>query len=101
MRLTEKDVRYVAGLANLNLTDEEVGHMLSDLDGILAQMDKLASIDTEGVEPMAQVLSGASDDPTATLREDLERPSLPNELATRNAVVTGEGYFKVPRVIEK
>ena len=58
MRLTEKDVRYVAGLANLNLTDEEVGRMLSDLDGILGQMDKLAAIDTEGVEPMAQVSFG-------------------------------------------
>jgi aspartyl-tRNA(Asn)/glutamyl-tRNA(Gln) amidotransferase subunit C len=101
MRLTEKDVRYVAGLANLNLTDEEVGRMLSDLDGILGQMDKLAAIDTEGVEPMAQVFSGASDDPTATLREDVERPSLPNDAALANAVVSGEGYFKVPRVIEK
>jgi Asp-tRNA(Asn)/Glu-tRNA(Gln) amidotransferase C subunit len=39
MRLTEKDVRYVAALANLNLTDEETGRMLHDLDGILAQMD--------------------------------------------------------------
>jgi aspartyl-tRNA(Asn)/glutamyl-tRNA(Gln) amidotransferase subunit C len=101
MRLTEKDVRYVAGLANLNLTEEEVGRMLTDLDGILGQMDKLAAIDTEGVEPMAQVLSGASDDPTATLREDVERPSLPNEAALANAAVSGEGYFKVPRVIEK
>jgi aspartyl-tRNA(Asn)/glutamyl-tRNA(Gln) amidotransferase subunit C len=101
MRLTEKDVRYVAGLANLNLTDEEVGRMLSDLDGILGQMDKLAAIDTEGVEPMAQVLSGSDDDPTATLREDVERPSLANEAALANAAVSGEGYFKVPRVIEK
>jgi aspartyl-tRNA(Asn)/glutamyl-tRNA(Gln) amidotransferase subunit C len=101
MRLTEKDVRYVAGLANLNLTDEEVGRMLSDLDGILGQMDKLAAIDTEGVEPMAQVLSAASEDPTATLREDVERQSLPNDAALANASVSGEGYFKVPRVIEK
>jgi aspartyl-tRNA(Asn)/glutamyl-tRNA(Gln) amidotransferase subunit C len=101
MRLTEKDVRYVAGLANLNLTEEEVGRMLSDLDGILAQMDTLAAIDTEGVAPMAQVLAGAGGDGGATLREDVERPSLPNELATQNAALSGDGYFKVPRVIEK
>lgn len=99
MKLTEKDVRYVAGLANLTLTDTEVGRMLTDLDGILGQMDALAGINTDGVEPMAQVLFG--DDPTATLREDVERASLPNELAVENAPVTGEGYFKVPRVIEK
>ena len=83
MRLTEKDVRYVAALANLNLTDEETGRMLHDLDGILAQMDALAEIDTEGVAPMAQVLFGADD--TATLRADVERPTLENEVALENA----------------
>ncbi len=69
MRLTEKDVRYVAALANLNLSDEEVGRMVDDLDGILAQMDALAGIDTEGVAPMSQVLFGAADPAhdTATL----------------------------------
>jgi aspartyl-tRNA(Asn)/glutamyl-tRNA(Gln) amidotransferase subunit C len=103
MRLTEKDVRYVAALANLNLSDEETGRMLHDLDGILAQMDALAEIDTEGIEPMSQVLFGA-DDPaleTATLRADVERPTLGNEVALQNAPVSGEGYFKVPRVIER
>lgn len=99
MRLTEKDVRYVATLANLNLSDDEVGHMLQDLDGILAQMDALAGIDTEGVAPMAQVLFDAGEN--STLREDVERPSLDNDLALKNAAISGEGYFKVPRVIER
>jgi aspartyl-tRNA(Asn)/glutamyl-tRNA(Gln) amidotransferase subunit C len=99
MRLTEKDVRYVAALANLNLSDEETGRMLHDLDGILAQMDALAGIDTEGVAPMAQVLFGADD--SATLRADVELPTLENEVALENAPVSGEGYFKVPRVIER
>jgi aspartyl-tRNA(Asn)/glutamyl-tRNA(Gln) amidotransferase subunit C len=103
MRLTEKDVRYVAALANLNLTDAEIGHMLQDLDGILAQMDALAGIDTQGVEPMAQVLfsSEGDADGTATLRADVERAPLNNELAVQNAPVSGGGYFKVPRVIER
>ena len=99
MRLTEKDVRYVAALANLNLTDEEVGHMLHDLDGILGQMDVLAGIDTEGVAPMAQVLFEAGE--TATLRADVERTPLENEIALQNAPISGNGYFKVPRVIER
>jgi aspartyl-tRNA(Asn)/glutamyl-tRNA(Gln) amidotransferase subunit C len=99
MRLTEKDVRYVAVLANLNLSDEETGRMVHDLDGILAQMDALAGIDTEGVAPMSQVLFGADD--SATLRADMERPTLENEVALENAPVSGEGYFKVPRVIER
>jgi aspartyl-tRNA(Asn)/glutamyl-tRNA(Gln) amidotransferase subunit C len=103
MRLTEKDVRYVAALANLNLSDEETGRMLHDLDGILAQMDALAGIDTEGVAPMSQVLFGADDaaNDTATLRADVERPTLENEVALGNAPISGEGYFKVPRVIER
>jgi aspartyl-tRNA(Asn)/glutamyl-tRNA(Gln) amidotransferase subunit C len=101
MRLTEKDVRYVAALANLNLTDDETGRMLHDLDGILAQMDALAGIDTEGVAPMSQVLFAAEDDDTATLREDIERATLDNEVALGNAALSGSGYFKVPRVIER
>jgi aspartyl-tRNA(Asn)/glutamyl-tRNA(Gln) amidotransferase subunit C len=100
MRLTEKDVRYVAALANLNLTDEETERMLHDLDGILAQMDALAGIDTDGVAPMAQVLFDAADD-TATLRPDIERPTLDHDTALANAALSGSGYFKVPRVIER
>ena len=103
MRLTEKDVRYVAALANLNLSDEETTRMLHDLDGILAQMDALAGIDTGSVAPMSQVLFGAGDaaNDTATLRADIERPTLENEVALQNAPISGEGYFKVPRVIER
>ena len=97
--LTEKDVRYVANLANLNLTEEEVARMVHDLGGILEQMDRLAEIDTEGVEPMAQVLFAA--DETATLRPDVERAPLGSDLAVANAAVTSGGYFKVPRVIER
>ncbi len=100
MRLTEKDVRYVAALANLNLSDREIGRMLHDLDGILGQMDTLAEIDTEGIAPMSQVLF-ADGDETATLRPDVERTPLDNETALANAPVSGEGYFKVPRVIER
>ena len=56
MKLTDTEVRYVAKLANLNLTEEEVAPMVHDLDGILAHMDRLAAIDTEGIAPMTQVL---------------------------------------------
>jgi aspartyl-tRNA(Asn)/glutamyl-tRNA(Gln) amidotransferase subunit C len=97
--LTEKDVRYVADLANLNLTNKEIDRMVHDLGGILEQMDRLSEIDTEGVEPMAQVLFDAGD--TATLRPDVERAPLGNDLAVTNAPVTSGGYFKVPKVIER
>jgi aspartyl-tRNA(Asn)/glutamyl-tRNA(Gln) amidotransferase subunit C len=99
VKLTEKEVRYVADLANLKLTDEEVRRLRADMDQILEHMDKLNELDTSGVEPMAQVLSDAGE--TATLREDREGPVLGNTTATANAPLAGGGYFKVPKVIER
>jgi aspartyl-tRNA(Asn)/glutamyl-tRNA(Gln) amidotransferase subunit C len=99
VKLTEAQVRYVADLANLSLSDEEIGLMVQHLGGILAHMDRLAEIDTEGVAPMTQFLAEAEE--TATLREDVEQPCLSNEAALENAPVSGDGYFKVPRVIER
>ena len=99
MKITEKEVRYVAALANLTLTDDETARMQADLDGILEHMATLNEIDTEGVEPMSQVLFDA--DETATLRADVPVPPLGNEAAVANAPQAGAGYFKVPRVIER
>jgi len=99
VRITEKEVRYVAGLSNLKLTDAEVVKLQADLDGILEHMDRLNEIDTTGVEPMAQVLFEAEE--TATLRADLPVPPLGNQAALANAPQPGAGYFKVPRVIER
>jgi aspartyl-tRNA(Asn)/glutamyl-tRNA(Gln) amidotransferase subunit C len=99
LKLTEKQVRYVATLANLNLTDQEIDRMVHDLAGILEHMDRLAQIDTEGVDPMTQVLYEAEE--TATLRPDVERAPLDNAVALANAPAAGSGYFKVPKVIER
>jgi aspartyl-tRNA(Asn)/glutamyl-tRNA(Gln) amidotransferase subunit C len=99
MKLTEKEVRYVAGLANLDLTPEEINRMVQDLDSILEHMDRLSEIETDGVEPMSQVLYDAEE--TATLRPDAERAPLGNNAALANAPMQGNGYFKVPKVIER
>lgn len=98
-KLSEAQVRYVARLANLNLTQAEIDRMVQDLGSVLQHMDSLAAIDTEGVEPMTQVLYET--DETATLRPDVERAPLPNEIALANAPAAGNGYFKVPKVIER
>jgi aspartyl-tRNA(Asn)/glutamyl-tRNA(Gln) amidotransferase subunit C len=99
MKITDQEVRRVAELASLALRDDEVERMAKDLDNILSHIEKLNELDTTGVEPMAQVLFESDD--TATLREDRERPSLSNSEALANAPVSGSGYFKVPRVIER
>ncbi len=97
--ITEQDIRRVAELANLALTEDEVARMAKDLSGILTHVDKLNELDTSGVEPMSQVLFDAED--SATLREDRERPCLSNRDALANAPAAGAGYFKVPKVIER
>ena len=99
MKITEKEVRYVAGLANLTLSDTETAKLQADLDGILQHMDRLNEVDTTGVEPMSQVLFEAGE--TATLRADLPVPPLDNQAALANAPQPGAGYFKVPKVIER
>jgi aspartyl-tRNA(Asn)/glutamyl-tRNA(Gln) amidotransferase subunit C len=99
VKITDTEVRYVAGLANLTLTEDEIARMAHDLDEILTHMDRLNEIDTSQVEPMAQVLYDAGE--TATLRDDVEKPVLSNEEALANAPKPGAGYFKVPKVIER
>jgi aspartyl-tRNA(Asn)/glutamyl-tRNA(Gln) amidotransferase subunit C len=99
MKLSEQEVRRVAELANLALSDAEIARMAHDLSDILSHIEKLNELDTSNIEPMAQVLSESGE--TATLREDIERPTLGNQAALANAPVAGAGYYKVPRVIER
>lgn len=99
MPLTEKDVKYVADLAHLELTDEEVRSLQPQLSSILDYMQKLNQLDTSGVEPMAQVLGPAAAE--GQMRPDQSVPSLTQEAALASAPEAGGGCFKVPNVIER
>ncbi len=99
MKITEKEVRYVADLANLALTDDEIRRYCGDLDEILVYAEKLNEVDTSQVEPMAQVLYQAEE--TATLRADAVAPSFSAEVALAPAPQPGAGHFKVPKVVER
>jgi aspartyl-tRNA(Asn)/glutamyl-tRNA(Gln) amidotransferase subunit C len=101
MKVTDKDVSYVAGLANLELTDQERHRMLKDLNSILGHIDLLNELDTTDVQPMAQVSGAFSGDQGSHLREDILIPCLPHAEAMKNAPETDGEFFKVPRVIEK
>jgi aspartyl-tRNA(Asn)/glutamyl-tRNA(Gln) amidotransferase subunit C len=98
LKITVDQVRYVADLANLRLTEDEVRKFQTDLDEILVHVDRLNEIDTSQVEAMAQVVYEAEE--TATLRPDRERPGLGSQVALENAPLSGGGYFKVPEVIK-
>ena len=99
MNLTEKEVRYVADLANLRLSEEEIHRMSTDLGNILTHIEQLSELDTSNVEPMAQALF--TEDETASLRADVPHVSLTNSDALANAPASGQGYYKVPLVIER
>lgn len=98
--VTEKDVAYVADLANLELTEEECARMLKDLNAILGYIDRLNQLDTSNVEPMAQVASRYGKQAEA-MRPDELRPSLPHREALANAPETDGTFFRVPKVIER
>lgn len=108
MKVTEKDVAYVADLANLELTDQERQRMLKDLNSILDYIDRLNELDTSNVPPMAQISGKFGqadvkpvDGAVPAWREDTPRPSLPHADAMKNAPQTDGDFFKVPKVIEK
>jgi aspartyl-tRNA(Asn)/glutamyl-tRNA(Gln) amidotransferase subunit C len=112
MKVTETDVRYVADLANLELTEEERSHLQRDLNSILTYMDSLNELNTDSVTPMAQVSDryGVDDSRQGSqrfsyaTREDIVeglRKSLPHGEALANAPEADENFFKVPKVIER
>lgn len=108
MKVTAKDVAYVAELANLELTDQERQRMLKDLNSILDYIDRLNELDTTDVPPMAQVSGkignaekAGNEESAHGLREDIPEPCLTHEEAVKNAPVTDGEFFKVPKVIEK
>lgn len=112
MKVTEKDVAYVADLANLELTADERTGMLRDLNSILEYIDRLNELDTSDVPPMAQVSDRFGVDESRqgserfayASREDvLEglRRSLPHDVAVENAPDSDGTFFLVPKVIER
>lgn len=108
MKVSEKDVLYVADLANLELTPEERARMVRDLNSILEYVDRLNQLDTAGVPAMAQVC-GRYDVPqkegTAkfgyAMRADVVGECLDRQLALANAPDSDGTFFKVPKVIER
>ena len=106
MKVSEKDVAYVADLANLELTSEERVRMLRDLNSILDYVERLNELDTSNVPPMAQVANrqGVQSEMIDATREDVVeglRKSLPHDVALKNAPGSDGAFFKVPKVIER
>lgn len=93
-RITEEQVRHVAKLSRLELSDEQVHRFADQLEHVLEHVGKLEALDVEHVEPMAHALDLAN-----VLRDDAERQGLTNEQALANAPAKNPPFFKVPKVL--
>jgi aspartyl-tRNA(Asn)/glutamyl-tRNA(Gln) amidotransferase subunit C len=95
MKLSREQVRHVATLAHLALTEEEEARMLEQLSAILEAMETLRELDTSSVEPTSHAAAEVGG-----WREDAVRPSLPPEKALGNAPARVGTSFAVPRILE-
>jgi len=95
LKLSIKDVEYVARLARLEITDKETEKFTAQLNDILGYIDKLNELNTEGVAPMTHAIAV-----TNAFRED----KIVNSIGTENALANapdGRGeFFRVPKVID-
>ncbi len=93
--ISEAEVRKVAKLARLELSDAEVAEFTGQLSAILEYVEKMNELDTDGVEPLAHCLPISN-----VWREDDVSESLGTEAALANAPERDGAFFKVPRILE-
>ena len=93
MRLSREEVVYVAKLARLGLSDEEVARMQDQLSTILEHIAALNELDTDAIPPTAQVINL-----TNVMRTDAATNSLPRDAVLANAPRQRDGYFEVQTI---
>ncbi len=92
------DVRHIAKLAHLEITDEEVAMYTPQMANIVKYIEQLNELDTGGIEPMLGGLT-AEGEATVTIREDTPGGSLGQRAALSQAPSAVEGHFQVPKVL--
>lgn len=94
MSLSESEVRHVAMLARLALTDEQVETLRVELNSILGHIDTIQQLDLADVPPMTHAVPLVN-----STREDRVKPCLPRELALKNAPESEQGAFVIPQIV--
>ncbi len=95
MRILVEHVAHIAKLAKLKFSETELQKLAGELDEILAYIEKLNELDTKNVEPLSHPIMISN-----VMREDIVAPSLPPEMAVKNAPESQGTFFKVPKVIK-
>ncbi len=94
-RLTSEEVRHLAALARVGMTDEEIETMRDQMSNILENFDVLREVDTDSVEP-----TGHSVGVTSVMRDDVVAESTPREEALANAPRREDEFVRVKAVLE-
>ena len=95
MSVTNEDVRHIAKLARLAMSDNEIEAMVPELNSILGWVEQLGEVDTDGVDPLTAVIPN-----TLRLRNDKVTDGDCRDDVLANAPVAEHGFFAVPKVIE-
>jgi aspartyl-tRNA(Asn)/glutamyl-tRNA(Gln) amidotransferase subunit C len=89
------DVRYVADLVRLRLTEDEITELQPQLEHVLSYIEQLNEVNVDGIEPTAHASAVYN-----VFRADVPRDFFTQEQATANAPHSGSGLFIVPKVVE-
>ena len=96
MKVTDEIVDHIAHLSRLEFEGEEKENIKKDLTNVLAFVDQLNAVDTEGVEPLIFMTDAIN-----RLREDTPKQSITQEEALKNAPMRDSDYFKIAKVLKK
>ena len=95
MPVTKDDVRKVARLSRIAVTDAHAEELVGELNGILNWIDQLNEVDVDGVEPMTSVV-----ETTLPMREDVVTDGNIQDQVLANAPRSEDGFFVVPKAVE-
>ena len=95
MSVSNDQVRHIAKLARIAMSDEELARLVPELNAIIGWVEQLAEVNTDGVEPLTAVI-----DQKLRLREDAVTDGDIRDQVLANAPEAQHGFFAVPKVIE-
>jgi aspartyl-tRNA(Asn)/glutamyl-tRNA(Gln) amidotransferase subunit C len=95
MSVTNEQVRHIARLARIAMSDEEIERLAPELNNILGWVEQLGEVNTDGIEPLTAVI-----DQKLRLRDDVVTEGNIGDQVLANAPEAQHGFFAVPRVIE-
>ena len=98
MPITEDDIRKIAALAHLEISDDELHTLAPQIASIVSYVEQLNELDTSRVEPAIGGLTPEGER-TEAARDDAARPSLGQALALEQAPDPAHGHFRVPKVL--